>query len=135
LATSKAAISSIALGSAAFSFLEISMTLSTEPLARKRGRPTGTLGPRSRQKQLADEFVEALGGIEKIAPRQERDIIKVAALISFAEESRRQITKYGAAEIGDLATLVRLEECAERAVAKLKLPTPTTINARTDVVA
>jgi len=93
-----------------------------ESNSRKRGRPTGTLGPRSRQKQLAQEFAEALGGIEKLTPRQERDIIKAASLISFAEESRRQITKYGAAEIGDLETLVRLEECAERTVRKLKLP-------------
>lgn len=99
--------------------------MSTEPESvtpRKRGRPFGVLGPKRRQRQLTDHFIEALGGAQSITPVQEIDICRAVALISFAEESRRQITKYGAESVQDLTALVRLEECAERAVKRLKLP-------------
>jgi thiamine biosynthesis protein ThiC len=62
------------------------------------------------------------------------DIARAVALMSFAEESRRQITKYGAQSVSDLTALVKLEECAERAVRRLKLPI-TTINTRLDLAA
>lgn len=94
---------------------------------RKRGRPFGVLGPKRRQEQLTEQFTTALGGAEKITPLQAMNIARAVALTSFAEESRRQITKYGAQSVHDMTALVRLEDCAERAVRRLKLPI-TTIN-------
>jgi len=100
------------------------MSTETETVAapRKRGRPFGMLGPKRRQQQLTAYFIDALGGTQSITPVQEIDIARAVALISFAEESRRQITKYGAESVQDLTALVRLEDCAERAVRRLNLP-------------
>jgi hypothetical protein len=89
---------------------------------RKRGRPFGSFGPKRRQQELTAQFIDQLGGDAKITPVQEMDIARAVALISFAEESRRQITKYGAQSVQDLSALVRLEDCADRAVRRLKLP-------------
>ena len=109
----------------------MTMTTDTEiSKPRKRGRPFGVLGPRRRQQQLAEHFITALGGGGNITPLQEMNIARAVALISFAEESRRQITKYGAS-VSDLNALVKLEECAERSVRGLKLPVKA-INTRTD---
>jgi hypothetical protein len=92
---------------------------------QKRGRPFGSFGPKRRQRELTAQFIEQLGGDDKITPVQEMDIARAVALISFAEESRRQITKYGAQSVQDLTALVRLEDCADRAVRRLKLPVVT----------
>jgi len=104
-------------------------TTTTEISKPKRGRPFGVLGPKRRQQQLTEHFITALGG--NVTPLQEMSITRAVALISFAEESRRQITKYGAQSVSDLNALVRLEECAERSVRRLKLPVKA-INTRTD---
>jgi hypothetical protein len=100
---------------------------------KKRGRPFGILGPKRRQQQLSDQFVKALGGTASLTPVIAMNIARAVALSSFAEEARRRITKYGAT-VADLASLVKLEDCAERAVRKLKLPV-TTINTRIDLAA
>jgi hypothetical protein len=78
---------------------------------------------------LTAQFIQQLGGDDKITPVLEMNIARAVALISFAEESRRQITKYGAQSVQDLSALVRLEEVADAAVRRLKLPV-TKINTR-----
>jgi hypothetical protein len=102
----------------------MSMTTESEPTAprNKGGRPRGTFGPRKRQLQLVRQYIDALGGDSKITPILERDITRAVALQSIAEESRRQINECGAASAKELLALARMEEVAEAAVRRLKLP-------------
>jgi hypothetical protein len=85
------------------------------------GRPIGAFGPKKRQLQLAAKYREALGGAN-ITPELEMQIVKAAVLQSFAEESRRRITKVGAANLRELRAHERLEKVADAAVQRLNLP-------------
>jgi hypothetical protein len=86
---------------------------------RSRGRPFGSFGPRRRQKQLAVEFLTALGG--RVTPWQENLITRAVMLLSIAEQKRLEIDKLGGSA-EDMIALARLEEVADAAVARLGLP-------------
>jgi hypothetical protein len=99
------------------------MTMTSESeTTKKRGRPFGSFGPRRRQKQLIDQFTHALGGPGNVTPWEENDICRAVMLLSIAEEKRRQIDKHGASSANELIALARLEEVAQAAVDRLRLP-------------
>jgi hypothetical protein len=104
----------------------MTMTSESETTTKpKRGRPFGIFGPRKRQIQLIKLYVDAFGGT--VTPIQERDITRAVALQSIAEQKRVDINKNGASSANELLALARLEEVADAAVRRLKLPI-TTIN-------
>jgi hypothetical protein len=114
---------------------EANMTIPSETAApkakNKGGRPFGSFGPRRRQLQLIKQYVAALGGDANLTPILERDIIRAVGLQSIAEETRRRIDRYGAKSAHELLALARLEEVADKAVRRLKLPV-IKINTRVD---
>jgi len=112
----------------------MTMTETTTLPKRGRGRPLGVFGPRRRQKQLIFQYVKALGGDANISPIQERDILRAVVLQSIAEQRRSHIDKNGADSANELLALARLEEVADAAVRRLKLPAPTSINTVADDV-
>jgi hypothetical protein len=108
------------------------MTIQPDTAPRnKGGRPFGSFGPARRQRQLIKQYIAALGGDANITPILERDIFRAVGLQSIAEETRRQIDKHGARSANELLALARLEEVADKAVRRLKLPV-VKINTRID---
>lgn len=71
-----------------------------------------------RRRDLAQFFVDALGGPSAVTPVQLTDIRRAAELTSLAEETRAKALREGTSAI-DLASLVRLEGAASRAVRAL----------------
>lgn len=101
----------------------MSMTATIEPTAKKRGRPFGSFGAQRRQKELVVKYTNALGGPSNVTPWERRDIERAVVLQAIAEERRRQINEHdGPVSSGDYLALVQLEEFAEAAVDRLRLP-------------
>jgi len=112
------------------------MTMTTESTTpKKRGRPFGIFGVRKRQEQLIAEYTNALGGPGNVTPWERRDIERAVGLQSIAEERRRQISKHGTSSANELLALARLEEVAQVAVERLRLPGSRGFNPRADTEA
>jgi hypothetical protein len=71
-----------------------------------------------RRRDLVNFYVDALGGLDKITPVQAADVRRAAELTALAEETRGKALREGTSAI-DLASLVRLEGAASRAVKAL----------------
>lgn len=71
-----------------------------------------------RRRDLVTAFVDALGGADKVTPVQLMDIRRAAELTALAEETRAKALCEGTGSV-DLASLVRLEGAASRAVRAL----------------
>lgn len=112
----------------------MTMTSESETPVKKRGRPFGIFGPRKRQLQLIKQYIDALGGDANITPLQESDVTRAVMLQSIAEQKRLEINRHGASSAAELTALARIEETADSAVRRLKLPV-ITINTRADTAA
>jgi hypothetical protein len=79
---------------------------------------SGTSPAGRRRRDLVQAFVEALGGPSVVNAVQLTDIRRAAELTALAEETRGKALSEGAGAV-DLASLVRLEGAASRAVRAL----------------
>jgi hypothetical protein len=97
------------------------------PTAHERGRPGRPMSPATRRSKLRAEYINAIG-VENLTTAVSENIRAAVELTSMAAEQRAKITKSGAASAEDLLAVVRLENAASRAVARLNLPAPTAIS-------
>jgi hypothetical protein len=86
--------------------------------AGRVGRP---LSPAKRRSRLRMHFIRTIG-LENIDSVMSEQILAAVELTCMAAEQRAKITKTGAASAEDLLAIVRLENAAARAVARLPLP-------------
>jgi hypothetical protein len=85
-------------------------------------------------------YINAIG-LENIDPVVSEQVLAAVELTCMAAELRAKVTKSGAATADDLLAIVRLENAASRAVARLGLPAargavqPETIDTHADAAA
>jgi hypothetical protein len=92
--------------------------------AHDQGRAGRPLSPATRRSRLRKEYIRAIG-VENLSASTTEAILAAVELTSMAAEQRAKIAKSGAASADDLLAIVRLENAASRAVARLGLPIPT----------
>ena len=68
-----------------------------------------------RQRALANAFILALGGPDRVSAVQMADIKRAAELGALAEATRSRIMRVGATGASELTALIRLEGTASRA--------------------
>ena len=68
-----------------------------------------------RQRALANAFILALGGLDRVSAVQMADVKRAAELVALAEATRSRIMRAGATPAGELTALIRLEGTAARA--------------------
>jgi hypothetical protein len=95
--------------------------------AHELGRAGRPMSPATRRSKLRMEYINAIG-VENLTPSISEAILSAVELTSMAAEQRAKIAKAGAASPDDLLAVVRLENAAARAVARLNLPAPTAIS-------
>jgi hypothetical protein len=91
------------------------------PVANEIGRAGRPLSSAQRLSRLRMHYIRQIG-LDNITPPISEAILAAVELTVMASELRRKITKSGAASAEDLMALVRLENSAARAVARLDLP-------------
>jgi hypothetical protein len=91
--------------------------------AHETGRAGRPLSPAKRRSRLRMFYINQIG-IENIDPVLSEQVLAAVELTCMAAEQRAKITKHGAASADDLLAVVRLENAAARAVARLGLPAP-----------
>jgi hypothetical protein len=93
----------------------------TPETTKKRGRPLGSFGPQKQRLNLVQLYVDALGG--NVTPLQEREIARVVALQTIAEQKRADLAQKGiVGSAEELRALADLEATADSALRRLKLP-------------
>lgn len=94
-------------------------TIDTSAMASRSGPERPKLDGRTliarRQRALANAFVLALGGSERVSAVQMTDIKRAAELMALAEATRSRVMRAGATSAGELTALIRLEGTAARA--------------------
>jgi hypothetical protein len=107
------------------------MTDTTTTTANEQGRAGRPLSPAKRRSRLRLHYIRAIG-VENLTPPISEMILAAIELICMAAEQRARISKTGAATAEQLLAVVRLENAASRAVARLPV---TAINTRADTTA
>jgi hypothetical protein len=95
----------------------------THITANERGHAGRPLSPATRRSRLRKEYLD-LVGIENLTPILIEQIRAAVELTSMAAEQRARITKSGSPTSDDLLAVVRLENVASRAVARLDVVAP-----------
>ena len=86
--------------------------------ANEQGRAGRPLSPAKRRSRLRMHYIRAIG-VENLTPPITEMILAAIELTCMAAEQRAKITKRGAATAEELLAVVRLENAASRAVARL----------------
>jgi hypothetical protein len=107
------------------------MTDTSQITAHERGRAGRPLSAAGRRSRLRMFYINAIG-LDSITPPVAEAILAAVELQMMAAEQRAKVTKSGAASAEDLLAVVRLENAASRAVARLPV---TTINTVADTAA
>jgi len=102
------------------------MTDAFQMSAHERGLAGRPLSPTKRRSRLRMHYITAIG-IENITPPMSEAILAAVELTAMAAEQRAKITKRGAASAEELLAVVRLENAASRAVARLPMTTINTV--------
>lgn len=68
-----------------------------------------------RQRALANAFIVALGGLDRVSAVQMANVKRAAELIALAEATRARLMRADATGAGELTALIRLEGTASRA--------------------
>jgi hypothetical protein len=89
--------------------------------AHEQGRAGRPLSPANRRSRLKVSFIKSIG-VENLTPEISEAILSAVEMTVLAADIRRKITKSGAATSEDLLALVRVENAAARAVARLPVP-------------
>jgi hypothetical protein len=95
----------------------------TNITAHERARAGRPLGPQQRRKRLRMHYIKQIG-VENLDPVVSEQVLAAVELVCMAAEQRAKVTRSGAASADDLLAIVRLENAAARAVARLGLPAP-----------
>ena len=98
------------------------MTDTIQITAHEQGRAGRPLSPAARRSRLRMHYINSIG-LENITAPIAEDILAAVELQVMAAEQRAKITKSGAASAEDLLAVVRLENAASRAVARLPVQT------------
>jgi len=93
----------------------------THITAHERARAGRPLGPQQRRKRLRMHYINQIG-VENLDPVISEQVLAAVELVCMAAEQRAKVTKSGPASADDLLAIVRLENAAARAVARLGLP-------------
>jgi hypothetical protein len=104
------------------------MTDTFQITAHEQGRAGRPLSPAARRSRLRMSYIQSIG-VENLTPEITEAILTAVELTVMAAEVRRKVAKAGAPTPDDLLSLVRIENAAARAVARLPV---TTINTRAD---
>jgi hypothetical protein len=104
------------------------MTDTSLVTAHEQGRAGRPLSANQRRARLRMSYINAIG-VENLTPEITEAILTAVELTVMAAEVRRKVAKAGAPTPDDLLSLVRIENAAARAVARLPV---TTINTRAD---
>jgi hypothetical protein len=100
--------------------------------SHETGRAGRPLSPANRRARLRMQYIHAIG-VENLTPALTEAILAATELTCLAADIRRKVAKAGGGTAEDLLALVRLENAASRAVARL--PVPHSINTVADVTA
>ncbi len=101
--------------------------------AHETGRAGRPLSPAKRRSRLRMHYIAQIG-VDNLDPVISEHVLAAVELICMAAEQRAKITKSGAATADDLLAVVRLENAASRAVARLGLPAPRGAAAQLDTI-
>jgi hypothetical protein len=104
----------------------------THITANERGRAGRPISPATRRSRLRTHYLQ-LVGVENLNPLLIEQVRAAVELTSLAAEQRTRIGKAGSPTSDDLLAVVRLENAASRAVARLS-PQIDTINPVADDV-
>jgi hypothetical protein len=103
--------------------------------ANETGRAGRPLSPAKRRSRLRMHYINAVG-VENLNPVVSEQILAAVELTCMAAEQRAKINKSGVASADELLSVVRIENAASRAVARLGLSGPIqSINTVADVAA
>jgi hypothetical protein len=91
----------------------------------KAGRPPSSA---TRRAKLRKEYIDAIG-VENLTPALTEAILAAVELTVMAAEVRAKISRAGAGTAEDLMALVRIENAASRAVARLPVTSISTVAA------
>jgi hypothetical protein len=92
----------------------------THIIAHEQGRAGRPLSPATRRSRLRMHYIRQIG-IENLTPILSEHVLAAVELTCMAAEQRARITKSKSPTSDDLLAIVRLENAASRAVARLGL--------------
>jgi hypothetical protein len=103
------------------------MTDTNQLTAHEQGRAGRPLSPANRRARLRMSYINAVGP-ENLTPALTEAILSAVELTCLAADVRRKIAKAGGSGTAeDLLALVRLENAASRAIAKLPVTRISTV--------
>lgn len=105
----------------------------THIIAHEQGRAGRPLSPATRRSRLRKAYL-ALVGIENLNPILVEQVQAAVELTAMAAEQRTRINKSGSPTSDDLLAVVRLENAAARAVARLNVVAPRGVPVQIDSI-
>jgi hypothetical protein len=105
----------------------------TDITAHETGKAGRPLSPAKRRSRLRMAYIQ-LVGVENLNPILSEQILAAVELVSLAAEQRARITKSGATSAENLLAIVRLENAAARAVARLDIVAPRGVPLQLDTI-
>jgi hypothetical protein len=99
--------------------------------SHEKGRAGRPPSPATRRAKLRKSYIDAIG-VENLTPALTEAILAAVELTVMASEVRAKIAKAGTGTAEDLMALVRIENAASRAIARLPVTHVSTV---TDVAA
>jgi hypothetical protein len=100
----------------------------TSVTAHQKGRAGRPPSPATRRAKLRKEYIDAIG-VANLTPALTEAILAAVELTVMASEVRTRIAKAGTGTAEDLMALVRIENAASRAVARLPVTSISTVAA------
>jgi hypothetical protein len=98
-------------------------TTTINPVANEIGKAGRPLSSAARRSRLRLDFINKIG-LPNITPAISEAILSATELTVMAADLRKKISKNLDATAEDMTALVRIENSAARAVARLGLPAP-----------
>jgi hypothetical protein len=108
--------------------MEPSTMTDTSITSHEKGRAGRPLSPANRRARLRKSYIDAIG-VQNLTPALSEAILAAVELTCLAAEVRTKIAKAGTGTAEDLMALVRIENAASRAVARLPVTSITTVAA------